>query len=222
MKDSVHVSKENYLKAILEAEAEGRVVIAAVLAHWLEVSAPADTMALKRLKRDGCVAVGADGIVRLTATGRETAYRIALRHHLIERMLCEIFGMEWYEIHEEAERLEHAVSPAFEAKLKEKLGEDGLCPHGNPVLPENPALRRQQGEVLLAEAVAGRRYTVTSLYERDPKLLLFLYRQGLSPGVSLRVAGQNSDQTVSVETAAGIVILDRAAAEAVWLRPENE
>ncbi len=97
-----------------------------------------------------------------------------------------------------------------------------LCPHGNPVLPENPALRRQQGEVLLAEAVAGRRYTVTSLYERDPKLLLFLYRQGLSPGVSLRVAGQNSDQTVSVETAAGIVILDRAAAEAVWLRPENE
>jgi Mn-dependent DtxR family transcriptional regulator len=80
-------------------------------------------MALKRLKRDGLVEVGADGIVRLTATGRETAYRTALRHHLIERMLSEIFGMEWHEIHEEAERLEHAVSPAFEAKLKEKLGE---------------------------------------------------------------------------------------------------
>jgi DtxR family transcriptional regulator, Mn-dependent transcriptional regulator len=57
-------------------------------------------------------------------------------------MLSEVFGMEWYEIHEEAERLEHAVSPAFEAKLKEKLGEGGACPHGNAVLPESPASAR--------------------------------------------------------------------------------
>ena len=113
MKDTIHTSKENYLKAILEAEAEGNQVIPALLAHWLEVSAPAVTMALKRLKRDGLAEVGKDGIVRLTAAGREIAYRTALRHHLIERMLSEIFGMEWHEIHEEAERLEHAVSPAF-------------------------------------------------------------------------------------------------------------
>ena len=93
MKDSIHVSKENYLKAVLEAAAEGRQVIPAMLAHWLEVSAPAVTMALKRLKRDGFVLVGEDGIVRLTASGRETAYRTALRHHLIERMLSEVFGM---------------------------------------------------------------------------------------------------------------------------------
>ena len=64
-------------------------MIPATLAHWLEVSAPAVTMALKRLKRDGYVEMGDDGIVRLTATGRETAYRTALRHHLIERMLSE-------------------------------------------------------------------------------------------------------------------------------------
>ena len=146
MKDSIHVSKENYLKAILEAEAEGREVIPALLAHWLEVSAPAVTMALKRLKRDGFVEV-TRGIVRLTTAGRETAYRTALRHHLIERMLSEIFGMEWHEIHEEAERLEHAVSPAFEAKLREKLGEGGACPHGNHVLPESPAERKQRGEI---------------------------------------------------------------------------
>src|SRR6204780_3155322 len=125
MKDSIHVSKENYLKAVLEAEAEGHEVIPALLAHWLEVSAPAVTMALKRLKRDGFVKVDSDGIVRLTPAGRETAYRTALRHHLIERMLSEIFGMEWYEIHEQAEGLEHAVSPAFEAKLRGKLGERG-------------------------------------------------------------------------------------------------
>src|SRR5579863_8012542 len=151
MKDSIHVSKENYLKAILEAEAEGRQVIPALLAHWLEVSAPAVTMALKRLKRDGCVEVGGDGIVRLTASGRETAYHTALRHHLIERMLSELFGMEWHEVHEEAERLEHAVSPSFEAKLREKLGEGGACPHGNAVLPIRAEERKRHGETPLSE-----------------------------------------------------------------------
>ena len=219
MKDSIHVSKENYLKAILEAEAEGREVIPAVLAHWLEVSAPAVTMALKRLKRDGLVKVGADGIVRLTASGKETAYRTALRHHLIERMLSEIFGMEWHEIHEEAERLEHAVSPVFEAKLRERLGEGGSCPHGNAVLPENPAERKRRGEIPLSEAVEGGSYTVTSLQERDPKLLLFLHGSGIGPGQALRVTSQNYDQTVSISLSSGSSILGRPAAEAVWLRP---
>lgn len=220
MKDSIHVSKENYLKAILEAEAEGHQVIPATLAHWLEVSAPAVTMALKRLKRDGYVTVNADGIVRLTDAGRETAYRTALRHHLIERMLSEVFGMEWYEIHEEAERLEHAVSPVFEEKLREKLGEGGACPHGNAVLPESPAERKRRGEMPLAEAAAGRRYSVASLQERDPKLLLFLHQAGIGPGQQLRVVSQNYDQTVSIELEAGNSILGRPAAEAVWVRPE--
>ena len=221
MRDSIHVSKENYLKAILEAEAEGRQVIPAMLAHWLEVSAPAVTMALKRLKRDGNVEVGEDGIVRLTAAGRETAYRTALRHHLIERMLSEIFGMEWYEIHEEAERLEHAVSPAFEAKLRERLGEGGACPHGNAVLPENPAERKRRGEVPLSEAAEGATYVVMSLQERDPKLLLFLHQMGIGPQQRLTVVRQNYDQTVSIELAGGNLILGRPAAEAVWLLRET-
>ena len=220
MRDSIYVSKENYLKAILEAEAEGKQVIPAVLAHWLEVSAPAVTMALKRLKRDGFVNVDDDGIVRLTASGREMAYRTALRHHLVERMLTEIFGMEWHEIHEEAERLEHAVSPAFEAKLREKLG-DGACPHGNAILPEDPAVRKGRGEIQLSEAVAGRRYAVVSLHERDPRLLQFLHGVGIGPGQKVRVASQNYDQTVSIELPTGKSILGRPAAEAVWLRPET-
>ncbi len=220
MKDSINVSKENYLKAILEGEAEGRHVIPAMLAHWLEVSAPAVTMAMKRLKRDGLVKVGGDGIVRLTAAGRETAYRTALRHHLIERMLTEIFGMQWHEIHEEAERLEHAVSPAFEAKLREKLGEGGACPHGNAVLPVSPAERKRRGELQLSQAAEGKRYTVISVQERDPKLLRFLHAAGIGPGKSLRVVSQNYDQTVLIELPAGNSILGHPAAEALWLKQE--
>ncbi len=222
MKDSIHVSKENYLKAILEAEAEGRQVIPATLAHWLEVSAPAVTMALKRLKRDGFVEVGADGIVRLTAVGRETAYHTALRHHLIERMLSEVFGMEWHEIHEEAERLEHAVSPAFEAKLKEKLGEGGACPHGNAVLPVSPVERKRKGEIQLSQAAEGKRYSVVSLQERDPRLLEFLHAAGIGPGKTLKVISQNYDQTVLIELSTGNSILGRPAAEAVWLKVEKQ
>jgi DtxR family Mn-dependent transcriptional regulator len=178
-------------------------------------------MALKRLKRDGYVEVRGDGIVRLTAAGRETAYHTALRHHLIERMLSEVFGMEWYEIHEEAERLEHAVSPAFELKLKEKLGEGGACPHGNQVLAESPAQRKQRGETPLSEAAEGQRYTVTSLHERDHKLLLFLHDTGIGPGALVRVVKQNYDQTVSIELDKGSAILGRPAAEAVWLMPAS-
>ena len=126
----ITVSKEDYLKAILEAEGEGETVISATLAHWLKVSPPAVTMAVRRLKKDGLVRVNNDGRVRLTASGRRIARKLTERHHLIERMLTEIFGMEWYQVHDEAERLEHAVSPAFEARLVANLGAAGLARMG--------------------------------------------------------------------------------------------
>src|SRR5579863_4917980 len=134
----ITVSKEDYLKAIFEAECEGEQVIAARLAQWLAVSAPAVTMALRRLKRDGLVSVRQDGRVLLNRAGRGIARQLALRHHLIERMLHEVFEMPWYKVHDEAERLEHAVSGDFEAMLARKLGRSGPCPHGNPATPENP------------------------------------------------------------------------------------
>ena len=89
----ITISKENYLKAIAEAETETEPVIAATLVRWLNVSAPAVAMALKRLKRDGLISTSSDGHLSLTAAGREIANRVLHRHHLIERMLTEIYGM---------------------------------------------------------------------------------------------------------------------------------
>lgn len=218
VKSSITISKEDYLKAVLEAESEGQAVIPATLAHWLSVSAPAVTMALKRLRRDGYLEVRPDGIVVLTPKGKETAYRTALRHHLIERMLAEMFGMEWYQVHDEAERLEHAVSPAFEARLLEKLGEKGTCPHGNSVLPESPGQRTRRGLILLSDAKEDAGYSVVSLYERDPKLLLFLHQAGIKPGGRVSVLARNYDRTISIETATGRSTLGHPAAEKVWVR----
>ena len=216
----ITVSKEDYLKAILEAESEGETVISATLAHWLSVSAPAVTMAIRRLKRDGLVRMGADGQVGLTPAGRKIAGRLALRHHLIERMLAEVFGMEWYKVHDEAERLEHAVSPDFEAKLLARLGKQGACPHGNLSERESPASRRRRGLLLLAEAEADRAYVVSGIYERDRRLLEFLEGRGIRPGARLRVSGKNYDQTLTLTTDRGRVTLGRSAAERVWVARE--
>jgi DtxR family transcriptional regulator, Mn-dependent transcriptional regulator len=213
----ITVSKEDYLKAILEAESEGQSVISATLAHWLSVSAPAVTMALRRLKRDGLVRVRSDGAVALTATGRKIAGKLSLRHHLIERMLAEIFGMEWYKVHDEAERLEHAVSPDFEAKLLSKLGRGGACPHGNLTELESPTSRRRRGLLLLASAEAGATYLVSGIYERDRRLLEFLDQRGIRPGARVQVTQRNYDQTLTLATDAGTVSLGGSAAERVWV-----
>ncbi|HKN21737.1 MAG TPA: metal-dependent transcriptional regulator [Terracidiphilus sp.] len=215
----ITVSKEDYLKAILEAECEGEQVISARLAQWLSVSAPAVTMALRRLKRDGLVSVRNDGRVQLTAGGRKIARRTAIRHHLIERMLHEVFGMEWYKVHDEAERLEHAVSGDFEAMLSRKLGRGGPCPHGNAATPESARARRKRGLLLLSESQPGSRYAVQSVYERDRKLGEFLEKLGIRPGADIAVSQRNYDDTLSLVTTAGRVSLGRSAAERVWVAP---
>jgi len=213
----ITVSKEDYLKAIFEAEGEGDNVISATLAHWLKVSPPAVTMALRRLKKDGLVRVPTDGRVRLSAAGRKIARKLTLRHHLIERMLAEIFGMEWYKVHDEAERLEHAVSPDFEGKLLAKLGPGGPCPYGNLTDRESPASRRRRGLVLLADAEPERTYVVSGIYERDRRLLEFLESRGIRPGAKFQLLARNYDQTLTLSTMAGTVSLGRAAADRVWI-----
>ena len=218
----ITVSKEDYLKSILEAETEGETVISARLAQLLNVSPPAVTMALRRLKKDGLVRVGANGEVSLTASGRRIARKLTLRHHLIERMLSEMFGMEWWKVHDEAERLEHAVSPDFEAKLLAKLGSAGACPHGNLSEMENSASRRRRGLVLLAEAEVGTHYLVSGIYERDRGLLEFLEHRGIWPGAKLKVAERNYDQTLTLTTQQGTVSLGPAASERVWLSPASK
>ena len=213
----ITISKEDYLKAIAEAEAEGNPVISATLAHWLAVTRPAVTAAVKRLTKDGMVLVKNDGQIQLTSRGRQVAEQTIFRHHLIERMLAEIFGMPWYEVHDEAERLEHAVSPAFEKKLVEKLGDKDTCPHGNSLALRSPAERRKKGLRLLSEAEAGVPYRIASLYERDRKLLDFFEHEGIRPGTRLTVQTRNYDGTVSLVVEGKNIRLGVPAAEKIWV-----
>ncbi len=212
----ITISKENYLKTIAEAESEGEVVIPATIARWLGVSPPAVTAGLRRLKRDGLIRTAKDGHVSLTAAGRTIAGRILHRHHLIERMLVEIFGMQWFQVHEEAERLEHAISEDFEHRLVEVLGPSKTCPHGNVVGRDTPADRRKRGWRPLSEVDQPGEFQVASVYERDRQLLEFVDGLGLRPGSRFRWIARNYDETVSLEVAGRMVLLGGPAARRVW------
>lgn len=215
----ITVSKENYLKAIAEAEGEGEPVIPATLARWLNVSAPAVTMALKRLKRDALIRTGRDGTISLAPAGRDIANRLLQRHYLIERMLTEVFGMEWYKVHEEAEQLEHAVSSDFERRLLEKLGTSEACPHGNRVEGDTPQHRRERGLRPLDEAEAESDSVVVSVFERDRRLLEYLHGLGIQPGATVRMMSCNYDDTLTLGIAGKAVQLGKAAAQKVWVEP---
>jgi len=212
----ITISKENYLKAIAEAESEGEDVKAVTLTRWLQVSAPAVTMAVKRLKRDELIRVAKEGKITLTPAGRTIANRLLNRHHLLERMLSEIFGLEWYKVHDEAEQLEHAVSADFERKLAERLGPGGACPHGNIVGSDSPRARRRRGLKPLEEARVER-LTVVSVFERDRKLLEYLDGVGIRPGAQLQILATHPG--IRLEAGGRTVQLARNAASKVWVKP---
>ncbi len=210
------ISKEDYLKAIAEAEAEEGAAIAATIARWLEVTPPAVALALRRLRRDKLAHVDRKGHITLTAEGRKISDRLRFRHHLVERFLHDILGMEWYKIHDEAERLEHSVSEDLEKKLIEKLGRDGACPHGNQI-NKSAAERRRLGLRQLWESEPGQSVRVDSMHERDRKLLEYFDQLGIRPGVQIQVSRRNYDGTVSLRLGRKSISLGESAAKKLWV-----
>jgi DtxR family Mn-dependent transcriptional regulator len=130
-------------------------------------------------------------------------------------MLTEIFGLEWYKVHDEAEQLEHAVSADFERKLIDKLGTARECPHGNAVGMDSPGERRKRGLKPLDEARQGDRLVVISVFERDRKLLEYLDGVGIRPGVRVDISAV--DGAVELVTAGRTVRLEPGAAGKVWV-----
>ncbi len=214
----VSISKEDYLKSIAEAESEGESVVASTLVQWLSVSLPAASMAIKRMKRDGYVDVDRGGAITLTEEGRRIASRVLRRHHLLERMLAQVFHYEWYKIHEEAERLEHAISDDFEGKLVALLGEEGPCPHGNRLGEDTPATRRQRNQFPLSEAKPGQSVQVVSVFERDRPFLEFLDSLNIRPGTVIKVHSKAWDETLTGEVDGAATVIGARALNLIWVK----
>ena len=209
-------TKEEYLQAIWTLGDEGGPVIAARVAEFLGVSAASVSEMLHRLERDGLLRIEERREIHLSPEGDQLARSIVRRHRLIERMLTDLLGYDWWKTHDEAERLEHAISPEMERRLIERLGDPDTCPHGNPM----PGMRRRWSQPIdqapLGETVVVER--IPDQFEHEPGFLEYLDTQGLRPGTELRIV-ERSPERVLVEIGGASRAIRPDCGTKVWVRP---
>jgi DtxR family Mn-dependent transcriptional regulator len=141
-----------------------------------------------RLEREGLLQLDERKEVRLTDSGFSAASRVVRRHRLAERMLVDLLGYEWWKTHEEAERIEHAMSEEMEERLVRVLGDPQTCPHGNPMPGTKPRATRPLERLTVGESATVER--IPDQFEHEPGFLEYLDTQGVRPGVTLEMIEQ--------------------------------
>jgi DtxR family Mn-dependent transcriptional regulator len=179
-------STEEYLEAIYRLEREGPGVSTSGLATELGVSPASVSGMLKKLDSDGYIEHRARGEAKLTPRGLDVGVRVIRRHRLAERLLTDVLGMPWDEVHAEACKLEHAISASVELRLIEVLGDPKVCPHGHPIPPADGS-DPPHPDVPLAQVQAGEGAVVYGVTEEVPEILRYLGEVGLRPGVRIEV-----------------------------------
>ena len=162
------VAEEEYLQIMFWLEEAGLPINGANIARAMQLSPPTVHEMIGRLEGDGYVERADDKSLTFTEKGRREAEAISRRHRLIERFLTDVLGIPWDEVHEEAERLEHAMSPVLEERMLAAIGDAKTCPHGHPIVEG----AREEG-VLLADVDPGAEGPDPALRERgggDPSL----------------------------------------------------
>lgn len=179
----------DYLIRVYTTLREGSRVVGSRLADRLGVSASAVTQAFQRMEKQGLAVIDHEWGVQLTPEGRSIAESIIRRHYLIERLLVDTLGFDWADADDEAERLEHSLSPKLETYLFESLGRPTTCPHGNP-FPGSPDEERLLGARKLTETRVGESVEVLRITEEgedDGDLLRFAHDHGLLPDTQVVV-----------------------------------
>src|SRR4051795_370746 len=124
---------EMYLRTVYELEEEGILPLRARIAERLHQSGPTVSQTVARMERDGLIKVEGDRHLELTDVGRKQAVRVMRKHRLAERLLVDVIGLEWEDVHVEACRWEHVMSDAVERRIVAMLTKPLVCPHGNPI-----------------------------------------------------------------------------------------
>jgi DtxR family Mn-dependent transcriptional regulator len=162
-----------------------------------------------RLERDGYISRDADRTISFTESGRADAERIVSRHRMIERFLTDVVGVPWDEVHEEAERLEHAMTPRFEAYVRSSVGDARTCPHGHPI-----AVGQRIDGVPLADCGVGSTVTILRLENEAEDILHYLRASGIFPGLSGQISDKD-DEAITVAGADGSATVTISVAETV-------
>jgi len=203
------VAEEEYLETLFWLFEAGLPMTGANLSKAMRLSAPTVHEMLGRLERDGYIARRADRAIEFTSSGREHAERIVSRHRMIERFLTDVVGVPWHEVHEEAEKLEFAMTPRFEAYVRTTVGDAKTCPHGHPIRVGE----RVEG-VPLVDCAVGARVKILRLENEAEDLLHYLKEAGIEPGLEGRVE-TNDGESVSVTADGGTATVTTSVAETV-------
>lgn len=180
---------EDYLKAIYQLNAEepeAGAVTGQRIAERLGVASPSVTNMIKRLSELGLVQHERYRGVALSGDGERIALEVVRHHRLLERYLVEALGYGWDEVHDEAERLEHHISEALEARMAAALGDPAVDPHGDPI-PRLDGSVDDVVEMPLMTLALGEPARVQRVSDRDPEQLRYLEELGIRPGVTVRV-----------------------------------
>jgi DtxR family Mn-dependent transcriptional regulator len=212
--DVATVAEEEYLQIIFWLEEAGLPMTGANVARAMQLSPPTVHEMIGRLERDGYVSRGSDKSLAFTDEGREHATAIVRRHRLIERFLTDVLGIPWDEVHEEAERLEHAMSPVLEERMLAAIGGATTCPHGHPIVEG----AREHG-VLLADVEPGARVVVLRFENEAEELLHYLKATGLRPGLDGELVSSDAEEVI-LSSADGNHSVSRSVAETVSVRAD--
>src|SRR5438270_938370 len=182
------VAEEEYLQTIYWLQEAKLPITGANIARAMQLSAPTVHEMLGRLEADGYVNRNEDKSLEFTDSGHDHASTVVRRHRLIERFLTDVLGIPWHEVHEEAERLEHAMSPVLEERMRAAIGDASTCPHGHPIV----AGSRTPG-VPLADVEIGASVRVLRFENEAEDVLRYLKQAGLEPGLRGVLAASDAD-----------------------------
>jgi DtxR family transcriptional regulator, iron-dependent repressor len=205
-----------YLEVIYYLAVRHEPVIGARLAEWMHVTPPTVTNIVQRMEDQGYIARDGRGEIRLTEEGFTLAEAMVKRHRILERFLVDVMGVPWHLIHEEAVRLEHALSPTLEARIEALVGHSTTCPHGNPI-PGSGAI--YGGDTRLDEAPIGRKFTLLRIVEEaeeDSDLMRYLQTNELTPGAQFEVADRSSSYGITLHHDGQIITLSPQIAAQLW------
>jgi DtxR family transcriptional regulator, iron-dependent repressor len=202
-------AEEEYLESLFWLYEAGLPMTGANLARAMQLSAPTVHEMLGRLERGGHIARNAERTIEFTEPGREHAERLVSRHRMIERFLTDVVGVPWDDVHEEAEKLEHAMTPRFEAYVREAVGSARTCPHGHPI-----RVGERIDGVPLADCEPGAQVTILRLENEAEDLLHYLKDAGIEPGLEGEIAS-NDGEFVTVASDGASATVTASVAETV-------
>jgi DtxR family transcriptional regulator, Mn-dependent transcriptional regulator len=195
--ETATVAEEEYLQILFWLQEAGLPMTGANVARAMQLSPPTVHEMIGRLERDGYITRGTDRAIAFTDSGAQHAEGIVRRHRLIERFLTDVLGVPWDEVHEEAERLEHAMSPVLEERMRAAIGDAKTCPHGHPIVAG-----AWWAGAPLSDSDSDASVRVLRFENEAEDLLHYLKASGLEPGLEAVVA-ERGPEHVELNTADG-------------------